>query len=129
MDKMLCLDAKVLGSLISHTQFGRGKVIELTEKSITVEFLDIDKVAKFAYPQAFASFLIFDDISYQEAVKQDLEMVEQQKQQLQEERLKRYQAYEEAYLQKKAPVKRKSTTKTKATTAKKKKAEDTGEAV
>lgn len=67
---------ELIGANVKHRSFGIGKVIELTDTWIKIEFPDSEK--RFSFPDAFESFLKCEDENMQEVI---LEMVAVQKKQ------------------------------------------------
>lgn len=100
---------KIIGSKVSHKFFGKGTVLALTDKIITVKFEKGEK--DFEYPEAFEKFLTSDNKTVQTRA---LKLAEEARQRKEEEAKRR--AEELRQKQQEALKARKSTT-TKSTAA------------
>lgn len=63
----------MVGEFVQHSRFGRGEIIEYAAPHIKIRFESGEK--RFAYPQAFESFLSFESAAMQARLNQDLESV------------------------------------------------------
>ena len=67
----------ILNQQVFHKKFGVGTVMEQTDNSISVKFLNVEK--KFQYPRAFQEFLALNNEMLQEKVLKELKQNEQKK--------------------------------------------------
>lgn len=58
---------------VTHVKYGRGKIVELQERRVAVLFDGESEAKLFAYPQAFGSFLIYDNQTLQAETLEKLE--------------------------------------------------------
>lgn len=78
--------------IVTHVKFGKGKIVELQEKRIAILFDGEQEAKLFAYPQAFGSFLLYEDQTLQEKALEKLEALRREEA---EQRSKRNIMYEE----------------------------------
>ena len=62
----------MIGKLVSHVKYGKGKIAKLEGKYITVAFEKLNENKLFLYPDAFSDFLVFENSNTQEKADADL---------------------------------------------------------
>jgi len=62
----------MIGNLVSHVKYGKGKIVEIEGKYITVTFEKLLESKLFLYPDAFSDFLVFENSKMQEKADADL---------------------------------------------------------
>ncbi len=62
---------KFLNAAVSHCKFGKGLIVEVKDKHVTVEFEALDENKVFTYPDAFEKFLHFEDGKLQDIFASD----------------------------------------------------------
>ena len=71
----------MLGQIVTHTRFGRGKVTAFDPPRMAVTF-DDGAIKAFAYPQAVEKFIRFEDAKAQSRALRDREIAETSEQEL-----------------------------------------------
>ncbi len=62
---------KFLNAAVSHCKFGKGLIVLVKDKHITVEFNQLDEKKVFTYPDAFEKFLRFEEEELQDVFASD----------------------------------------------------------
>ncbi|MGM9972791.1 MAG: hypothetical protein ACI33K_01945 [Clostridiaceae bacterium] len=113
----------MIGKTVWHKAFGRGEICEMDSSYIQISFEkeEVDN-KKFAYPEAFRSFLKFEDSELQKQVESDLgetDRIEREEKLLEKQESEKIQV-EEAELKAKALKEKRAAAAKKRKDAKKK---------
>lgn len=80
----------LVGKKVSHNRFGQGRIIELTEKYVTVEFEE--EVKTFQYPICFDLFLTLLNDDLKDKMAQEIEVIKEDERKKEEEKREEYES-------------------------------------
>lgn len=84
---MLAIE-KLVNQVVVHKSFGKGIIRSVDEKHLEVEFIEKNKISKFAYPSCFRGFLLLENHELQSEIQAVVETWEVESGTIQKEELK-----------------------------------------
>lgn len=78
---------KLVNQTVIHKSFGKGIICSVDGKYLEVDFTEIEKISKFAYPSCFNGFLTIEDGSLQQEIETVVEVWKQESGAAQKEEL------------------------------------------